>query len=315
MEPTAALETRDLVKRYVNVVAADRVTLRVLPGQVYGLLGPNGAGKSTVIRCCLGYLHPTAGSTAIRVTHSGEYGDDVRNPRLRCRVGYLPGDLRLEPRMTAKQITGFHVALRRRYGAPISDADVSDLARRLDLDMTRRFATLSKGNRQKVGVLLALMGTPDLLVLDEPTTGLDPLVQDVVLDLIREHRDRGAAILLSTHILAEAESIADRVGVLSRGRLVTDRAVPDLMATARQHLIVTLREAPHDGDLRGVPGVISASRLADASGDGADTLAITIEGSARALFERLAPLGIERVRSEQTEIDEVFHASVKEGAA
>lgn len=315
MKPAPALETRDLVKRYVNVVAADRVTLQVLPGQVYGLLGPNGAGKSTVIRCCLGYLRPTEGTTAIRVTRSDEFGDDVRNPWLRCRVGYLPGDLRLEPRMTGQQITAFHLALRRRYGAPVPDDDVRNLAGRLDLDMSRRFATLSKGNRQKVGVLLALMGAPDLLVLDEPTTGLDPLVQDVVLDLIREHRDRGAAILLSTHILAEAESIADRVGVLSRGRLVTDRAVSELMATARQHLIVTVRHAPHDGDLRGIPGVVSASRISDVSGDGAETLAVTVEGSARALFERLAPLGIERVRSEQTELDEVFHASVKEGAA
>ncbi len=312
---TAALETRDLIKRYVNVVAADGVSLAVEPGQVYGLLGPNGAGKSTVIRCCLGYLRPTSGSTLIRVTGSPSLGNDVRNPRLRCRVGYLPGDLRLEPRMTGRQITAFHVSLRKAYGAPVGEVDVDRLAARLDLDLSRRFATLSKGNRQKVGVLLALLGQPDLLVLDEPTTGLDPLVQDVVLDLIREHRARGAAILLSTHILAEAEAIADRVGVLSRGRLVTDRAVSDLMATARQHLVVTLRTSPHDGDLRTVPGVVSASRVAEAETDGAETLSITVEGSARALFDRLVPFGIERIRSEQTELDEVFHASVEEGAA
>ena len=285
-----------LTKRYGDLTAVDDVNIAVAPGEVYGLLGPNGSGKSTTIRVLLGYLAPTAGTVAV-------LGDDARLPSTRARIGYLPGDLRLPMRLTGQRILDFTVATLRASGRDVPDTEVSDLAARLELDLTRRFTTLSKGNRQKIGILRALLGSPDVLVLDEPTSGLDPLVQDLVLDLVRARAEAGAAVLFSSHILSEVESIADRVGVLNRGRLVTEGSVAELVASAPQQLVITLTTPVTTESLVGVPGVESV-RVEDRD------VHVAVTGSAAEVFTRLAPYGIERVKSAGNELDEVFHRSV-----
>ena len=294
LPPAVAID--HLTKRYGALTAVADVSIRVAPGEVYGLLGPNGSGKSTTIRVLLGYLAPTAGAVAV-------LGDDARLPAIRARIGYLPGDLRLPMRLTGQRILDFTVATLRAAGRHVPDAEVTDLAARLEIDLNRRFTTLSKGNRQKIGILRALLGSPDVLVLDEPTSGLDPLVQDLVLDLVRARAEAGAAVLFSSHILSEVESIADRVGVLNRGRLVTEGSVADLIASAPQQLVITLATPVTAESLAAVPGVESA-RIEDRD------VHVAVTGSAAEVFTRLAPYGIERVKSAGNELDEVFHRSV-----
>ena len=295
------LRITHLTKRYGHsrLSAVSDLSISVAPGEVYGLLGPNGSGKSTTIRVLLGYLSATSGSVSV-------LGGDTRNPAIRCRVGYLPGDLRLPVRLTGRRILDFTVATMRSAGRPVGDDEVATLAAALDLDLDRRYATLSRGNRQKLGIMRALLGSPEVLVLDEPTSGLDPLVQDTVLDMVRARRDAGAAVLFSSHILSEVESIADRVGVLNQGRLVTEGDVRALVASAPQQFHLTLRSTPDPSLLAGLDGV-SAHAV-----DGRE-IQVSVVGSAAEVFARLAPLGIERVRSAGNELDEVFHRSVGQG--
>lgn len=300
---TSSIAVTDLAKdfgtarrRLVHALAG--VTLAVDPGEIYVLLGANGAGKSTLMRCLLGYLAPSRGATAI-------LGGSSRDTSIRARVGYLPGDLRLPARSTVDDILRFRSILQRKAGRPSVDAD--DLYARLELPRDRRFGTLSKGNRQKVGLALALLAAPEVLVLDEPTSGLDPIMQESVLDLVRDRRDHGAAILLSTHILSEATRAADRVGVLSSGKLVVEAPLSTLLERARQSIVVTL-EADAPGDvLAGVEGLHSCSR------EGRQ-LTVTIIGSAAETMRRLAPYGIRRVATQAHELDDMF-TEASEGAA
>jgi ABC-2 type transport system ATP-binding protein len=291
-----AITIASLTKRYARLAAVDDVTISVASGEVYGLLGPNGSGKSTTIRVLLGYLSPTRGSVAV-------LGGDARDPSVRARIGYLPGDLRLPPRLTGRRILAYSVATLRAADRTVEDSQTERLAQRLDLDLDRPFATLSRGNRQKIGVVRALLGDPDVLVLDEPTSGLDPLVQDTVLELVRARSDAGAACLFSSHILSEVEAIADRVGVLNRGRLVTEGRVADLIASAPQHLILTTRDpVPHDV-LADVAELLEVS-MTD------HEVRLSVAGSAAEVMTRLAPFGIDRVTSSGNELDEVFHRSI-----
>lgn len=296
----AAVDIEGLRKEFGPVVAVDDVSFSIDRGEVFGLLGPNGAGKTTLLRCLLGYLHPTRGRAMA-------LGGDARAPGVRAGIGYLPGDLRLEPRLTPRQIASFHVRLLAHAGRAVPPNELDALGERLALSLDRRFGTLSKGNRQKVGVLLAMLGAPDLLVLDEPTSGLDPLMQDVVLDMVRERRDAGAAVLLSTHILTEAASISHRVGMLSRGQLVTLNTVRELLAHARQHLTFTLESEPPVSLLAGVAGVQSSA----VAGNEID---VVVTGSVRDVVDRLAPWGVVRIHSDSGELDEVFHASTDDHA-
>ena len=279
-----------LTKHFGAVRAVVDVTLDIRPGEVHALLGANGAGKSTLMRCLLGYLTPTGGSVHV-------LGGDSRDPTIRARVGYLPGDLRLPARATVAEILSFHTRLLINAGRPPLQREA--LVSQLGIPTARRFGALSKGNRQKVGVALALMADPDVLVLDEPTSGLDPLMQDYVHNLVRARRDAGCAILLSTHILAEAEAIADRVAVLSRGHLVADRPIDALLEGARQALEVTLdRPAPADL-LDGVAGVEECAVTGTEA-------SIVVVGTAAPVIERLAPYGVRRIVTRAHELDDMF---------
>ena len=280
-----------LTKDFGEVRAVVGVTLEIRPGEVHALLGANGAGKSTLMRCLLGYLKPTDGTVTV-------LDGDSRDPAIRARVGYLPGDLRLPARSTVAEILSFHTRLLSRAGRPPVQRD--RLVAQLGVPAERRFGTLSKGNRQKVGLVLALMAEPDVLVLDEPTSGLDPLMQDEVLDLVRARRDAGCAVLLSTHILAEAVDIADRVAVLSGGHLVTDRPLEALLAGARQVLEITLETPAPQDLLAGVAGIEQATIAGTEA-------RIAVLGSAAETMARLAPYGVRRIATRTHELDEMFH--------
>jgi ABC-2 type transport system ATP-binding protein len=242
-----AIEAHDLTKRFRRVAAVEGLTLAVPPGQILGFLGPNGAGKTTTIRMLMGYLRPTAGTARILGAPAGHIG-------VRDRVGYLPGDLRVDPALTGRELFGWYGRLRHRDDR----RRVDELTERLDLDPTRPFGTLSKGNRQKVGIVQAFCHHPDVLLLDEPTTGLDPLVQREFLALLTEAAGRGAAILFSSHVLPEVERAADRVAIIRAGRLVTVSTVDDLLDRARRRLELRFAAAPAAHTFDGVAGVAQA---------------------------------------------------------
>jgi ABC-2 type transport system ATP-binding protein len=222
-----------LTKIYGRTTALRDVTLTIRAGEVFGYLGPNGAGKTTTIRLLMGLLRPTSGSAQVLGHDAWSDSVDVRR-----HTGYLPGEAILYDRLTGRQHVEYFTYLR-------GERDTKRallLAQRLDLDLERPARALSKGNRQKLAVVLALMSAPTLLVLDEPTSGLDPFAQEEVLTLLREHTAQGGTVLLSSHILAEVQRIADRVGILRAGSLIAVERLDDLRGKSMHHVTARLAD-------------------------------------------------------------------------
>jgi ABC-2 type transport system ATP-binding protein len=208
---TAIIETDKLTKTYGTHRGIIDIDLTVNEGEAFGFLGPNGAGKTTTIRTLLDHLRPTSGRATI-------FGIDttVDPVAIHRRIGYLPGEFALYDKLTGGQTIDYFANLRGGVDAPYQ----ADLIRRLDLDTSRKFKEYSKGNKQKVGLILALQHRPDLLILDEPTSGLDPLVQQTFFEVIREAKAEGRTVFLSSHILGEVEKTCDRVAIIRDGILV-----------------------------------------------------------------------------------------------
>jgi beta-exotoxin I transport system ATP-binding protein len=221
----AALETTGLTKSFGETIAVDRLDLRVEPGEVFGFLGPNGAGKTTTIRLLLDLQHPSFGSA--RVLGLDSRRDSVA---IHARCGYLPGELELYPRMTGRRLLDRFAAARGGCDMSVRDR----LVERFEVTLDRRVRELSKGNRQKLGIVLAFMHRPELLVLDEPTSGLDPLMQDEFHRLLRETTAEGRTVFLSSHELDEVQRVADRVAIIRDGRLVVTDTVERLRQQAPQ---------------------------------------------------------------------------------
>ena len=240
-----AVSCAGLTKHYGREVGIEDLDLEVRSGEVFGFLGPNGAGKTTTIRLLLGLIRPTRGRATV-------LGEDLltSGAAVRARLGYVPGDLALYARMTGEHLLAYLGDLR--GGVP--RAAWTALAERLQVDLGRRVAELSRGNRQKLGVVQAFMHDPELLVLDEPTSGLDPLVQQEFQRLVRERVLDGATVFLSSHVLAEVEQMADRVGIVAGGRLLVVDTVDGLRVRARRRVELDFAGAVPPG-LAAVPGV------------------------------------------------------------
>src|SRR5206468_5616076 len=228
------------------------VNLDVRRGEVFGFLGPNGSGKTTTIRCLLDLIRPSAGR--VRVLGLDPQAEPVA---VRARVGYLPGELRLDDNLTAAGAIQFFNRLR---GGRADSDFIRELADRLGLDLNTPIKNFSKGNKQKVGVVQALMHRPELLLLDEPTSGLDPLAQQVVLHLIEEARAAGATVFFSSHVLSEVQEVAERVAILRRGAVVEVAETAALLNRALRRVRVRFRQPPDDGVLARVSGVKTLAR-------------------------------------------------------
>ena len=287
---SVAIRTEGLTKVYGRLRALDDLDLEVPEGVVFGYLGPNGSGKSTTIRMLVGLLRPTAG-------HASVLGLDVVEDRLAVqrRVGYLPGDFTAPPRLTGREYLAYLSRLRGSHALP----EVERLAKRLGLDLDRRIGELSHGNRQKVGLVQAFMHHPPVLVLDEPTSGLDPLVQREFLLMVREARDAGATVLLSSHVLSEVEAVADVVAILREGRLVAVESTDDLRRVARRRIDITFVDHAPATELTAVPTV----EMVTVAGR---TASVVVEGSMRELWRVAAPHGVEDVTSHEADLEEIF---------
>ena len=283
----SAIRTERLTKRFGDVLALDQLDLVVERGEVFGFLGPNGAGKTTTIRLLLHLIHPSAGRAWLM-------GIPVEDVALAHRhVGYVAGDVALWP-----QLTGIEVLhLLGNLSGRVDESYRDELLQRLDLDPSRRVRVLSKGNRQKVALVAALMHQPDVLLLDEPTAGLDPLMEAEFQQIVREAAARGQTVFLSSHILDEVEDICSRVAILRSGRLIEVSTLDKL----RQKDVMVV-DVAFDGpapSLLDVPGVKSQQAINGA-------VRLSVAGSPRALLVELGRQRVVSLRSHEPDLEEVF---------
>jgi ABC-2 type transport system ATP-binding protein len=233
MSEETVIEIDNLTKHYGDVVGVQDLNLKVRKGEIMGFLGPNGAGKTTAIRSCLALVSKTAGTITIFGLDS--HRDAVA---IRQRTGYLPGDFGLIPSVSTRRYLQYLLSL----SDCCSDEKMLSLADRLELNLDRTTNELSKGNRQKVGIIQALMADQDLIIMDEPTSGLDPLMQQEVYRIMREEQQEGKTIFMSSHILAEAEQVCDRVAIIRDGRLEVVEEIQALQEKTGKILEVEFRD-------------------------------------------------------------------------
>lgn len=292
-----AIRLTRLTKDYGDVRALDELDLTVEPGQVFGFLGPNGAGKTTALRILLDLIRPTSG-------HAEVLGFDAQSESIevRRRVGYLPDDPQMYEGMTGRRFLEFMSSLR---GTASNDGGATafrdSLCERLQLDPMRRIGTLSRGNRQKVGVVLALMERPQLVVLDEPTTGLDPLVREEVELLLREVAADGRTVFFSSHVLSEVEQVCDRVAMLRNGRLIDVLEPREERRLAPQRFTVTFAAggAPASEVLAAIDGVSVISATPS-------EVVLETVGGADALLKCLAGYTVTRLETHEVSLEELF---------
>ena len=285
---TRPIQAEDLTKRYGETLALDGLDLSIEPGEVYGYLGPNGAGKTTTIRVLLGIHRPTRGRAALFGIDA--WGDPVAAHR---RVAYVSGEPFLWPGMTGAETVEF---LARLHGGT-DRAYRDELVQRFDLDTKKKVRALSKGNRQKVQLVAALATRADLLMLDEPTSGLDPLMEMAFRECVREAKERGQAVFLSSHILSEVEALCDRVGILREGRLVDQGTLAELRHLSTQTVEVTFSDRVPQ--LPPLPGV-------QVNPAGPNALRFEVSGSVGPVINALAGHPVSALVSREPSLEEIF---------
>ncbi len=297
MHGAQVIETQGLTKMYGNHVGVADLTLTVDAGEVFGFLGPNGAGKTTTIRMLTGLLSATRGQA--QVLGLDPWRDGVT---ARSRIGYLPGDLALYPNLTGRQTLEFLGRMR----GHVPHARIVALADRFAVDLDRRTRELSRGNRQKLGLLQAFMHDPALLILDEPTSGLDPLMQNEFALLVREAVDGGATVFLSSHVLGEVESLADRVAIINEGQLAVVAPIEELRTHAVRHLDLQFPAVAPLGRFADIPGVVAASA------EGV-TVRVHVAGPVTEVLRVAVEHGVEQVVTHEPDLEDVFWQYTKGG--
>jgi ABC-2 type transport system ATP-binding protein len=246
MNGEIAIRTEGLTKHYGDVRALVDLDLDVGAGEVFGFLGPNGAGKTTMIRTILDEIRPTSGRASILGLDTHEMSVEIRR-----HIGYVPGDLAMYPNLTGRDTLTYFANLR----GGVDWSCVGELADRFDADLSKKVGDLSSGNRQKVGLIQAFMNRPQVLIMDEPSSGLDPLVQREFHGLMREVAAEGRCVFLSSHTLSEVQRVADRVGIIRRGRLVAVESVSGLRSKAMRRVEFELGAPAEAAVFEAVQGV------------------------------------------------------------
>jgi len=291
---TPAILAKGLTKFYGSFQALHGVDLRVERGEIFGFLGPNGAGKTTTIRCLLDLIHRDGGEAV--VLGIDPQADPVGVRRL---TGYMPGELHLDQSLTAEALLRYFNALR---GNSADWSQISSLADRLDLELKQPIRNLSHGNKQKVGVVQALMHKPQLIIMDEPTQGLDPLMQQEVLRLLREAQAAGGTVFFSSHIMSEVESVAQRVGIIRDGRIAEVADPKTLGKRSLNRVRVRFQKPVDSASLAQVKGVTVLST------DNATGVRLQVEGEVDSLIKALAQFPVSDFETERPSLEEAFLA-------
>jgi ABC-2 type transport system ATP-binding protein len=286
----SAISIDGLTKHYGRVHALEDVSLEVEPGEIFGFLGPNGAGKSTLIRLLLGYLHPTAGRASVLGL------DIVRDSvAIRGRTGYLPGGIALDDGLTGERYLEYLAALSGR--AAVRRAAICERLELTDRILRRPIRDYSRGMRQKVGIVQALQHDPELAILDEPSEGLDPLMQRAFYEVLEEVRAAGRTIFFSSHVLSEVERVCDRVAIVRAGRLVLTEDVAALRAQRRRRVELLFEGAAPD--LARVPGIVEV-----AVGEG--RLSCVLDGDPRPFLEAIREATVTDLVIEPARLEDAF---------
>lgn len=296
----AAILTEGLTKHYGDVRALVDLDLEVTPGEVFGFLGPNGAGKTTMIRSVLDLIHPTSGKATVLGLDSHEDSVEIRR-----HIGYLPSDLSMYPNLTGKDMITYFANLR----GGIDRAYVDELSDRLQADLGKKVGDLSSGNRQKVGLILTFMSKPQLIIMDEPSTGLDPLVQREFQAMMREVAAEGRSVFLSSHTLSEVQRVADRVGIIRNGHLVDVEFVDDLRSKAIRTVELHF-DSPAEASLfENVPGVREVTATDH-------HVTLSFDGEMDALLRTATQhYTLVDVNTHEADLEEIFLEYYREGAA
>ena len=280
----------NFTKMYGSIVGVDDISLDVMPGYIFGFLGPNGSGKTTTISTMVDLIRPTKGSIEI-------FGlDSVENSlEIRSRIGYLAGDFALERGLTGWQQLEFFGNLR----GDFNKNKVGELAERLNCDLNRKFKTLSRGNKQKVGLISALMHDPELLILDEPTSGLDPLIQSEFNKIIMEYKKEGKTVFISSHVLSEIQELCNRVVFVREGKLIADKTMKELSVGLPKEITVLSKDKKVPQMLEKLPGfVVSGKKGSQISG--------TFVGDINLLLSSLAKHKIDNLHLQEADLETVF---------
>ena len=289
----ASIVANKLTKYYDHekVAALDNLSFEIKPGEVYGYLGANGAGKSTTIRLLLNFIQPSAGSATIG-------GLDIvkDSVQVKKQVGYLAGDVALYPKTTGRELLNYLAALQ----GGVDNEYRRKLEKRFEAETQKPITALSKGNRQKIGILQALMHQPDVLILDEPTSGLDPLMQEAFYDSIREARDRGAAVLMSSHNLAEAQGLCDRIGIIKHGKLIREQSLGDDTELGKPVFRIVL------ADPKALSQVKKAPHLKFLSQEGSNIALVQSDGTLASALKSLSQFELRDLTTQQLSLEDEF---------
>jgi ABC-2 type transport system ATP-binding protein len=296
---TPVIEIVGLTKKYGDFTAVRDLSLEILQGEVFGFLGPNGAGKTTTIRSILDLIRPTEGRATIAGLDSRRDSVEIRR-----HVGYLPGELALYPALTGKETLTYFANLR----GGVDWAWVDSLAERFEADLTRKVGDYSSGNRQKIGIIQAFMSRPEVYILDEPSTGLDPLMQQEFQALLREITRDGGTVFLSSHTLSEVERAADRVGFIREGVLIATERMADLRDTALRRVTMQFGKPVKAAAFERVSGV----REVVADGE---HLIVSYEGSMAPLLKAATAHEVLSLSSSSVDLDEIFLQFYRGGTA
>jgi ABC-2 type transport system ATP-binding protein len=289
---TSVIHTEQLTKTYGIHRGITEVDLDVEAGEIFGFLGPNGAGKTTTMRVLLDLIRPTAGRAEV-------FGiETTRDPvAIHRRVGYLPGEFDLYDRLSGADTITYFANLR----GGVDAAYVAELVERLDLDPSRRFKEYSKGNKQKVGLVVALQHKPDLLILDEPTAGLDPLIQQTFFEIVREAKAEGRTVFLSSHIIDEVDRTCDRVAIIREGRLVQVDRIETIRQLAFHHVELTFSQSVSAAVFTSLDGVSDIDVVGD-------VVRMRVSGPIGQVIAAAAPHGLIDVVSREPNLEDVFLA-------
>jgi ABC-2 type transport system ATP-binding protein len=287
------IETKKLTKYYGEARGILDVNLTVKEGEIFGFIGPNGAGKSTTIRTLLGLIHPTSGSATIFGKDITKYGSEIKE-----EIGYLPSEVFYYDGMRALDLLKYSGSFYKKDPKRI-DARIKELAVLLDLNLTRKIDDLSYGNRKKVGIIQGLLHQPKLIILDEPTGGIDPLIQQKFFDLLREENKKGATILFSSHNLSEVQKLCDRVAIIKEGKLIQVETISSLVDNTYKRIRLEATAKVSKSYFAGLEGV----------GDlliHGNSISFLFRGHINDITKKIAGLDLTNILIEEPDLEEIF---------